>query len=220
MPDLKPLIDAVAFVKAHPDRHDQEESEFFSTTRCIVSYAAENAGLEDIVGTDYRERLAEIIGVDSKEIESLYGECDNETAISEAENIISAYSQPKYRVGMMIRTHGNSNLYRVTDVSDSGNVKFVDEFDHAYEYREAQMQNWNPVIVENPVTPPVVDELEYVVRYGDTEIDTYSDRRDAIVAGQALRSYFEATEAYPMIFVSKVKIAERPIKPVEKEINF
>lgn len=95
MPNLQPLIDAVAFVKANPDKHNQGHDSFTSETRCIISYAGQNAGLTGVTYNDSRRDLAEKLGIDFDEVDDLY-QMDsiymNSRAIEYAEQLIAKYS--------------------------------------------------------------------------------------------------------------------------------
>jgi hypothetical protein len=85
--NLKPFIDAVEFVKAHPAYHNQF-SAAAGGPRCIVSYACTNANL---AAYDYEE-LAKVTGISVNELRDLYITNSNEIAIEVAESLISKYS--------------------------------------------------------------------------------------------------------------------------------
>jgi hypothetical protein len=93
MPNLKPLIDAVEFVKSNPDKHDQSTDAFHNDARCITSYAATNAGQtdEDYYGCPNLSNLAITLDIPYTEVHNLYCTYGNEEAIEMAERLIAKY---------------------------------------------------------------------------------------------------------------------------------
>lgn len=91
MSNLKPLIDALAFVKANPDKHNQSNCYAEYDARCIVSYTFSNMGRELRFNEYDFCDAANDLGVSYSELNALFL-AGRASSITQAEGLIAKYS--------------------------------------------------------------------------------------------------------------------------------
>jgi len=215
MINLKPLIDAVAFVRANPDKFDQEIDYFNQPKRCIISYAATNVGQESNFTYPDLTSLAEVMGVSYDELNIIHASIVDNEALDLADELIAKYTPVKYPVGTKLRGNYNKKIYTIVGIGaydsrlalmegNTGTISiFVDSLDRAY------------TIVEDEVTP----DFEYVVTFKGNHnvVATFDDADSAKIAARAIVAYREQVNGFNE---HPVKVIQRPTKPAEVEVDF
>jgi hypothetical protein len=214
MGNIQPLIDAVAFVKANPDKHDQSECYLNEDARCVLSHAASNLGY-DYFNDDSLETLATDLGITYNEANYLFhidSYNQNDEAIAAAETLIAKYAPVKYPVGTQLRGNYNNQDYEVVGIDgDRRELKIDGRYAGYYEIENLD-RGWT--VIES-TSAPVSNDVEYAIIANGYELDAKDDKEDAITFARGAKALADYTG-----YGYSIKIIERPRVVVQKEISF